>query len=149
MEKLKQLINLCIISKIDISKDYDQNEKSVCVLRIPDSLTDSLYKRINAYSDHCEYEFYLENRQLKYSTWYEDHHSGSSYDYQSIFIDLTNEELNEIVKHLSDYFETKLKIKLQEIILQELVEARYKQLQENIKTAIEINGQIITNVKYR
>ena len=93
---------------------------------MPDSVKARCPKQEN-YRD-SDYELLLKTKQVLFSSWFEDHHNGNAHDMQETLIDLTEEEFRAMIKKEEGYFESFLKGKLREIILQELVEARYQSI---------------------
>jgi len=100
--------------------------RSLSLSRIPDSVKKRFIKR--EYCDYSSDTFLLKDKQIKHNTWEEDHHSGRICYNSTQLIDLDENEFNEIVKFKSDYFETLAKGKIQEMVIEELVEARFQSI---------------------
>ena len=135
MERLKQLIDLCKFYKIDTHRTYDRRHYDIETGKIPvEYAPDSVKARFPKQESYRvnDYELWIEPRQVCFTSWFEDHHNGNAHDIQKTLIDLTPEEFRAMIKNEEDYFETLLKGRLREIILQELVDARFQLIMKHI-----------------
>jgi hypothetical protein len=131
MERLKKLIDLCRFYKIDTRQTYDRRnydieKDSIPITSVPDSVKARFPKQANYRNQ--EYDLLTKTKQVLFSSWYEDYHNRNAHDIQETLIDLTEEEFREMIKSEEGYFESFLKDELREIILQELVEARFHKI---------------------
>lgn len=126
MERLKELIKICKAYKIDIRDDYDEEKGTISLSYVPDSVKKRSTKTENYYSG--EYVFVPGERRIVFSSWYEDHHNGNAHDVQHQIIELNDDELYIMMKREHEHFEFLIKKKLKDIVINELVEARFQSI---------------------
>jgi len=128
MERLKKLIEIC--KPMGIKLD-GYNEKY-------QTITFQYYAHCRKFLNplitkgYHQFSFNMNTGVLEFSQWEESGHNGSEFDSETRIIELTEDELKLLMHSFSFNLENKYKEHLKEKIINELVDARYDEIMQDI-----------------